>query len=281
MSSTKPKPYVFVLMPFSDKFDDIYLLGIKSACNDAGAYCERVDEQIFQESILERIYNQIAKADIIIADMTGRNPNVFYETGYAHALGKRVILLTQDHDDIPFDLMHYPHIIYAGKISQLKSDLEKRIRWYVDNPEQNPSRIEFDLEIFIEGKSLSEHPEIPCGWGVRDESDRAISLKIDIYNPSMKLYDGVATLGIIAPYISRHVSGVKVIKLPDERYLQLLGDIPRILPRSWESLSLDLFAGYGYGKSKTVNAVVVVYTEIGSKEFPVVLKVRAIPVVHH
>ena len=58
-----------------------------------GAYAERVDEQIFNESILQRIYNQISKADVITADMTDRNENVFYETGYAHTLGKQVILL--------------------------------------------------------------------------------------------------------------------------------------------------------------------------------------------
>lgn len=92
--STSPKPFVFVLMPFDKKFDEIYKLGIKSACIEAGAYCERVDEQIYTENMLDRIYNQIAKADIVISEMTGRNPNVFYETGYAHALGKQVILLT-------------------------------------------------------------------------------------------------------------------------------------------------------------------------------------------
>ena len=95
MKNTLPKPFVFVLMPFDEKFDEVYKLGIKPACEDAGAYAERVDEQIFKESILERIYNQIAKADIFVADMTGRNENVFYEVGYAHALGKHVILLTQ------------------------------------------------------------------------------------------------------------------------------------------------------------------------------------------
>jgi len=86
--TTISKPFCFVLMPFSKDFDDVYQIGIKESCVNAGAYCERVDEQIFQETILERIYNQITKSDFIIADMTGRNPNVFYEVGYAHALGK-------------------------------------------------------------------------------------------------------------------------------------------------------------------------------------------------
>ena len=106
--TTKPKKFCFILMPFDDEFKDIYELGIKQSCSDAGAYCERVDEQIYKESIIERIYNQISKADIVIADMTGRNPNVFYEVGYAHALGKTTILLTKDAADIPFDLKHYP-----------------------------------------------------------------------------------------------------------------------------------------------------------------------------
>ncbi|MCH7926652.1 MAG: hypothetical protein IID03_01500, partial [Candidatus Dadabacteria bacterium] len=134
MEKTNPKPFVFVLMPFSDEFKDIYEFVIKAACEESGAYCERVDEQFFDEPILQRIYNQINKADIIISDMTSRNPNVFYETGYAHALDKRVVLLTQKIEDIPFDLKHYPHIIYAGKISDLKTSLETRIRWCIQNP---------------------------------------------------------------------------------------------------------------------------------------------------
>ena len=132
MRNSQTKPFTLVLMPFSEKFRDIYEVGIKPACKDAGAICERIDEQIFSENILERIYNEIRKADIIISEMTGRNANVFYETGYAHALGKRVILLTQDVDDIPFDLRPYPHIVYIGSISKLKNELERRMKWYVE-----------------------------------------------------------------------------------------------------------------------------------------------------
>ena len=84
----------FVLMPFSEEFDDIYQLGIKSTCNEMKINCERVDEQIFNHSILQQIYNQIENADILIADLTNQNPNVFYEVGYAHGLKKKVILLT-------------------------------------------------------------------------------------------------------------------------------------------------------------------------------------------
>lgn len=133
--NTRPKPFVFVLMPFDESFRDTYEVGIKAACEASGAYCERVDEQIFQESILERIFNQIAKADLIISDMTGRNPNVFYETGYAHALGKRVILLTSRSEDIPFDLKHYAHIVYEDSLATLKESLQKHIIAYLKHPE--------------------------------------------------------------------------------------------------------------------------------------------------
>src|SRR5437870_420423 len=115
--STTPKPFVFVLMPFDQTFDDIYKFGIKGAAQDAGAYAERIDEQIFTEGILDRVFNQINKADVIVADMTGRNPNVFYEVGYAHALGKIGLLLTQDAADIPLDLKHQ-HIVYGGSIDK-------------------------------------------------------------------------------------------------------------------------------------------------------------------
>lgn len=54
----------------------------------------------------------IETSHILIADITTRNPNVFYELGIAHALGQKVILMTQNKDDIPFDLLRFRHIIY-------------------------------------------------------------------------------------------------------------------------------------------------------------------------
>ena len=94
---------------------------------------ERVDEQIYREGILERIYRQIEAADIIIADMTGQNPNVFYEVGYAHAKGKLCILLTSNAADIPFDLKHQRHIVYDKSIVTLRRELEKEITGCVES----------------------------------------------------------------------------------------------------------------------------------------------------
>jgi nucleoside 2-deoxyribosyltransferase len=91
--NTKAKPFCLVLMPFRPEFKEWYLNGIQPACGRAGAYSERIDEQHFEGFIIERIYNQIAKADIVIGELTGASVNVYYEVGYAHALGKRTILL--------------------------------------------------------------------------------------------------------------------------------------------------------------------------------------------
>jgi hypothetical protein len=56
-------------MPFSDEFNNVYTYAIKGACNNLGVYCERVDEQVYEGTVLERIYNQIAKSDVIVGDM--------------------------------------------------------------------------------------------------------------------------------------------------------------------------------------------------------------------
>ena len=56
---------VFAVMPFREEFDDVYKLGIKAACEDAGAYCDRVDEQMYEGMVIERIYQQIGRADVM------------------------------------------------------------------------------------------------------------------------------------------------------------------------------------------------------------------------
>lgn len=150
------KKFVFVLMPFNEAFDDVYQLGIKTACQSEKIYCERVDEQYYEGSMLDRIYNQIQHADYIIADMSTKNPNVFYEVGYAHALQKKVILITQEESDIPFDLKHFYHIIYSkNKLSVLNEKIKNRIDWYLvsDDTEHKP---EFELQVFINGILLSK-----------------------------------------------------------------------------------------------------------------------------
>lgn len=62
----------FVIMSFSQKFDDIYNLGIKISCNNYNIEAIRLDEQIFDEGMLERIYQDIQKSDLIIAELSDK-----------------------------------------------------------------------------------------------------------------------------------------------------------------------------------------------------------------
>jgi hypothetical protein len=266
MADTSPKPFVFVLMPFAEAFQDVYEVGIKPACSEAGAYCERVDEQIFQkETILTRIYNQIAKADIIVADMTGRNPNVFYEVGYAHALGKQVVLLTQNSDDIPFDLKHYSHIVYSGKIVLLKEELTKRVRWIVEHPERRLEQVDQRLQLYLDGSSLENSPEILGDTSVLDKT-------LDVHNPSSKTFaQGSIKIGIIARSAFEEFGAgtiEKVITIPNLKKLFMLRDLDSLFPLAWESLRITICVQGRMGLQQQEHFVVRVFTEFGAYDYP-------------
>lgn len=157
-TNTKPKTFVFVLMPFDAEFKNIYEVGIKDAATAVGAYAERVSDQKYSISIVEQIHNQINKADVIVADMTGRNPNVFYEVGYAHALGGVVLLLTRDIDDIPFDLKHRYHIKYdADDLGALRADLTEWLRWAIpESKKREDQRVIGSCKITLKGVPIPE-----------------------------------------------------------------------------------------------------------------------------
>lgn len=245
MESTNPKPFVFVLMPFSEQFTDVYEVGIKAACREAGAYCERLDEQIFVENMLERVYNQIAKADIIVADMTGKNPNVFYEVGYAHALNKRVILLTQNADDIPFDLKHYPHIVYGGKIVTLKPDLESRVKWCIENPVQPLESADINLEFTINGYHLDDNPNINVKPTLFD--DLHIKLNISVLNSTKSIVkpSSFRLVVITDPNFTLSAMASKDIEsgiiLPDRRNLYNLIVQRTMFPGDWYSIPASVY----------------------------------------
>ncbi len=168
--------FAFVLMPFDESFHDIYKMGVKETANSVGIKAERVDEQIFQEGILERIYRQIDVADIVVADMSGQNPNVFYEVGYAHAKEKLCILLTNNSDDIPFDLKHHRHIVYGSSISKLREMLIDELLWAKGEIENiRASHIKVHL------KKAFGNLELKKWW-----AKGTIELQIDLTNQSQK-----------------------------------------------------------------------------------------------
>ena len=265
-------------MPFSKEFDDVYQLGIKPACINAGAYAERVDEQLFHESILDRIYNQIAKADIIISDMTGRNPNVFYETGYAHALNKAVILMTQKADDIPFDLKHYPHIIYEGRITDLIPEIERRVNHLISQPDKKIIP-EAKMEFYVDGDILSNGTVV--NNETKGQSTDRFYLKLDAHNPISSTIQiqrfqlGIETSKIFnyseAATMSTKGESLNIVKQPNDRFLHLLSDNFEILPGAWATKYIQLYTS---GQSSLMdighkeNFTLRMFTEKGVFEYP-------------
>ena len=92
-----------------------------------GALAKRADEIFGTDPIIDDIWEAINSAALIVADVTGRNPNVMYEIGMAHTVGKPVLIVTQAIEDVPFDLRHYRCITY-DYTPRGCSELEQRLR---------------------------------------------------------------------------------------------------------------------------------------------------------
>lgn len=108
---------IFVLMPFKEEFDDVYMIiqdAIRETAEKLGrtVECLRADEIAKPGRITDQVLTSIGHADVVIADITFSNPNVMYELGYAHAMQKPVIILNQDVHQSPFDVQNFRQIVY-------------------------------------------------------------------------------------------------------------------------------------------------------------------------
>lgn len=101
------------MMPFHPGFDRVYeaLQGVAGAVD---LRCRRADDIWENPAVMQDVVSLIDRSRVVIADCTGRNPNVFYEIGIAHTLGREVILITQNEADIPFDLRHLHYVQYLN-----------------------------------------------------------------------------------------------------------------------------------------------------------------------
>lgn len=118
------------MMPFDASFSEVYK-SIREAANNVGLECKRADDIWENASIIQDVVSLIDRSRIVVCDCTGRNPNVFYEAGIAHTLGRDVILITQSEHDIPFDLRHLRYLPYMnnaeGRVS-LTTALQSRMQ---------------------------------------------------------------------------------------------------------------------------------------------------------
>ena len=103
----------FVMMPFANPIGGYYAAIYEPAIIKAGLKPVRADDEIFGPGkIIDQIYRGISDAKVLVAELTTKNPNVFYELGLAHALKKPVVLVSATASDNPFDIRHIRVIFY-------------------------------------------------------------------------------------------------------------------------------------------------------------------------
>ncbi len=120
------KPFVFVAMPFADELDDVFHYGIKEPIKRVGFLCERADKLSFTGDIMEHVKNRIEQATFVVADLTGANPNVYLEVGYAWGLRRPTILLVNFSEELKFDVRGQRCLVYKN-IRDLETMLTKEI----------------------------------------------------------------------------------------------------------------------------------------------------------
>lgn len=120
------KPHVFVAMPFRKDMEDIFYYGIQRAVHANDLLCERVDQEAFTGDILERVKKKIETATVVIAELSGANPNVYLEVGYAWGKNIPTILLVKKNDELRFDVRGQRCLKYEI-IKELEEALTKEL----------------------------------------------------------------------------------------------------------------------------------------------------------
>lgn len=145
----------FIIMPFGDWFDHYYKQIYKTAILNAGLVPKRADELFTSSAVINDIWELTKRAKIVLADLTEKNPNVFYELGLAHALAKPALLISESMDDVPFDLRHLRVITYNKNDEEwgkkLIDDITRALRDTLAAPERSV------LPTFLKSDDVS-HP---------------------------------------------------------------------------------------------------------------------------
>jgi AbiJ N-terminal domain 5 len=119
---------VTVMLPFTQQ---AAFTSVKNACDNLGLECKKADDIWENSTFIQDIFELIFTSKVMVADFTGKNPNVFYEVGIAHTLGKTVIPIIQAINDIPSDLGHHRALLYLPNeqgYKELTEKIDKRLR---------------------------------------------------------------------------------------------------------------------------------------------------------
>jgi len=130
----------FVMMPFGQWMDAYYREIYVPAIREAGLEPIRADELFSTGSVIEQIWEQISRAKVLLADLTGKNANVFYELGLAHAANKPVVFTTGALEDVPFDLRHLRVAVYDIRDPAWGDKLKTTLAVYLKAAKADPGK---------------------------------------------------------------------------------------------------------------------------------------------
>lgn len=185
----KPKPKVvveplqqcFPIMSFSEEaIENAFSKGTKKAVSALGFTCERVDQPSLNK-ITDEIEDLIRRSYFVIADLTKKSPNCFYELGFAHGLGKPVVLIARRRTKLPFDVNHYPVIFYESE-KDLSSELSRWIRGAVlktraRDPNEDPQNGRFGRLAVRNGRLLMARVLRQC---TNADGDPACDIRVEV-----------------------------------------------------------------------------------------------------
>ena len=131
VESLKGKEVLFAIMPYADEFQDVWLGGIKRAASSTGFTPIRMNDITKSADITDEIVDVIKMAKVVVIDVTKNNPNVMFELGFALALKKSHVIISQSPEFLSFDIHNIRTLIYANNwrgIESLHTELQKFIK---------------------------------------------------------------------------------------------------------------------------------------------------------
>ncbi len=179
-NSTSPKDTCVVLIPSSNDFTNQWKLAIKPAIEAVNIKPFKADETPTADDIVKNVTQSIFEARLVLADVSGSNPNVTYELGLAQAIGKQTIIVCQDVDEVPRDIQGHGLIVYdPNDIETLRKDLENSIKELLTR-EVDPSR----SYVFPDLRLLDEATRRELG----DLRRKAKKVELTVYPPTADLF---------------------------------------------------------------------------------------------
>lgn len=129
-TTSDAKQKIFAAMPLAEKYDDVFFVAMRYAADEIGAVCERIDNEEFAGDIIREIKNRIRRSAVVIGDLSGSNPNVLYEVGYAQGIDIPTIhICSTPLSKLPFDVKPWNTIQYKiGQTHLLKDKLVARLK---------------------------------------------------------------------------------------------------------------------------------------------------------